>query len=112
MNLSFISPNCDSLKGNKLGDEDMWSFEELPTLQETYNRLQEELHILYEIKEVCKQKNLELLAYHTSRLLNCLSVRIKEMRTLETYYQRQLVRYEKHLKTSDLKTLIQSHRYI
>ena len=50
------------LKGNKLGDEDMWSFEGPPTLQETYNRLQEELHILYEIKEVCKQKNLQLLA--------------------------------------------------
>ena len=46
------------LKGNKLGDEDMWSFEGLPTLQEIYNRLQVELHILYEIKEVCEQKNL------------------------------------------------------
>ena len=91
------------LKGNKLGDEDMWSFEGLPTLQETYNRLQEELHILYEIKEVCEQNKLELLAYHTSRLMNCLSVRIKELRTLKTYYRRQLVRYEKDPKTSDLK---------
>ena len=75
------------LKGNKVGDEDMWSFEGPPTLQETYNRLQEEMHILYEINEVCKRNNLELLAYHTSILLNCLSVRIKEMRTLETYCQ-------------------------
>ena len=74
------------LKGNKLEDEDMWSFEGPPALQETYNRLQEELHILYEIKEVCEQKNLQLLAHHTSRLLNCFSLRIKEMRTLETYY--------------------------
>ena len=81
----------------------MWPFEGLPTLQETYNRLQEKLHILFEIKEVFKQNNLELLAYHTSRLLNCLFVRIKEMRTLETYHQRQLVRYEKDPKTSDLK---------
>ena len=70
----------------------MWSFEGLPTLQETCNRLQEELHILYEIKEVCKRKKLQLLAYHTACLLNCISVRIKEMRVLETYYQRQLVR--------------------
>ena len=56
------------------------------TLEETDNRLQEELHILYEIKEVCEEQNLELLAYHTSRLLNCLSVKIKEMRTLQKYY--------------------------
>ena len=56
------------------------------TLEETDNRLQEELHILYEIKEVCEEQNLELLVYHTSRLLNCLSVKIKEMRTLEKYY--------------------------
>ena len=69
-----------------MGDEEMKSFEGPPTLQETYNRLQEDLHILFEIKEVCEQNNLQLLAYHMSRLLNCLSVRIKEMRTLETYY--------------------------
>ena len=40
-------------KGDNKGDEDMWSFESPPTLQETYNRLQEELHILFEIWEVC-----------------------------------------------------------
>ena len=40
-------------KGDNKGDEDMWSFEGPPTLQETYNRLQEELHILFEIWEVC-----------------------------------------------------------
>ena len=62
------------------GDEDMWSFEGPPTLQETYNRLQEELHILFEIHQVCEEHNLELLTFHTSRLLHCLSVRIKEMR--------------------------------
>ena len=93
------------LKGHKMGEKDMWSFEGLPTLQETYSRLQEELHILFEIKEVCKQNNLQLLAYHMSRLLNCLSVRIKEMRTLETYYQRQLVRYEKDPQISEFKKL-------
>ena len=49
-----------------MGDKDMWSFEGPPTLQETYNRLQEELHILFEIKEVCEQNNLQLLAYHMS----------------------------------------------
>ena len=81
----------------------MWSFEGPPTLQETYNRLQEELHILFEIREVCEQNNLQLLACHTSGLLNCLSVRIKEVRTLETYYRRKLVRYEKDPKISELK---------
>ena len=91
------------LKGPKMGDKDMWSFEGPPTLQETYSRLQEELHILFQIKEVCEENNFQLLAYHTSRLLNCLSVRIKEMRTLETYYRRQLVKYDKDPKTSDLK---------
>ena len=87
------------LKGQKIRDEDMWSFEGPPTLEETYSRL----HILYEIKEVCEEKNLQLLVYHTSRLLNCLSVRIKEMRALETYYHRQPIKYEKGPKTSDLK---------
>ena len=74
------------LKGDKKGNEDMWSFEGLPTLQETYNRLQEELHILFEICQVCKEQNLELPTFHTSRLLPCLSVIIKEMRQLEMYF--------------------------
>ena len=38
------------LKGQKMGDEVIWSFEGPPTLEETYSRLQEELHIWYQIK--------------------------------------------------------------
>ena len=45
------------LKGPKMGDEDMRSFEGPPTLQETYSRLQEELHILFQIKKMCDENN-------------------------------------------------------
>ena len=89
------------LKGDNKGDEDMWSSEGPPTLQETYNRLWEELHILFH--QVCEEHNIELLIFNASRLLHCLFIRIKEMRQLEMYFRRQIAKYEKDPKASDLK---------
>ena len=61
-------------KGNKGGDEDMWSCEGPPTLIESYTRFQEELDILKDIKQQCEEKNLELLSFYCSRLINVISM--------------------------------------
>ena len=61
-------------KGNKGGDEDMWSCEGPPTLIESYTRFQEELDILTDIKQQCEDKNLELLSFYCSRLINVISM--------------------------------------
>ena len=99
-------------KGSKGGDEDMWCCEGPPTLVESYRRFEEEIHILQDIKEQCEERNSELLSFCCTRLINIISMRIRDICNVEMCHNRLLEKFEKDGKCSDLtKSYVKSQVY-
>ena len=92
----------NGFEGYKGGDEDIWNCEGPPTLEQSYNRLQEELNLIKDIKIQCDGKNLELLSFYCSRLINVISNSIRDIHKVEKGHQRLLDRFQRDNKCSEL----------
>ena len=64
-------------KGRTLGDEDLWDFEGPPTVKESIKRIEHELEIVENLKKLCDDEKMEEISFQCTRLVSCISQRLK-----------------------------------
>ena len=67
-------------KWTTLGDEDLWDFEGPATVKESMKRMEDELYIVENLKKLCDDEKMEEISFQCTRLMSCISHRLKEIR--------------------------------
>ena len=99
-------------KGRMLGDKDLWDFEGPPTVKESIKQIEHELEIVENLKKLCDDDKMEEISFQCTRLVSCISQRLKQIRKVESDHRRVFANLLKNPASSELvKTFFRSQIY-
>ena len=99
-------------KVRTLGDEDLWDFEGPPTVKESIKGIEHDLEIVENLKKLCDDEKMEEISFQYTRLVSCISQRLKQIRKVESDHRWVFANLLKNPASSELvKSFFRSQIY-